>query len=363
MQNSEPVRIGIIGAAFRAQYFIRLALRFPGELELVGVVARREETRREVAEQWRVPVYATPEELLEGGSPEFVVTSVSWDANPGLIEAVVSRGVAVLSETPPASDLEGLRHLWERVGDSGLVQVAEQYMRLPTHAARLAAVRRGLVGELSSVHISSTHLYHAASIIRTFLGVGFEAASVSARSFTGPLVNPADRGGWTHDLTARQATTTIATLEFESGRSAVYDYTDNQSRNRLRSRRLLLRGSTGEISNDRLVRIVDAETILESRIERRQSGYELDLEGFDTAHLSLDGEVLWRNPFVGMRFNDEEIALSSMLLETAEWVRGFGPAPYPLAQAAQDHALGLAIERSAAEQTIVTTALVNWSRS
>lgn len=363
MQNSEPVRVGIIGAAWRGQYFLQLARRFPRELELVGVVARREEVRREVAERWNVPVYASAEELISAAAPEFVVTSVSWDANPAQIEAAVSRGVAVLSETPPAPDLSGLRRLWERVGPSGLVQVAEQYMHMPTHAARLAAVRRGLIGELSSVQVSSTHLYHAASIIRSFLGVGFEPATVSARKFTGPLVNPSDRGGWTHDLEPRMATTTIGTLEFESGRSALYDFTDNQSRNHLRSRRLVLRGSTGEISNDRLVRIVDAETILESRIERHQSGYELDHEGFDTAHLSLNGEVLWRNPFFGLRFNDEDIAMSSILLATAEWIRGFGPAPYPLAEAAQDHLLGLAIERSAAEQSMVTTAAEAWSLS
>ncbi|WP_334173123.1 Gfo/Idh/MocA family protein [Sinomonas sp.] len=361
MASTGRLRVGVIGAAWRGQYFLKLIARFPEVMECIGVVARRESARQEVAERWGVAAFETAEQLLDVGKPDFVVTSVSWAANPSIVKESVARGVPVLSETPPAPDLESLRELWSAVGPSGLVQVAEQYALMPTHAARLAAGHAGIIGEISSVQISSTHLYHAASLARRYLGVGFESATVSARRFAGPLVNPSDRSGWTHDLVPRQATTTIATLEFDSGRSAVYDFTDNQSRNHLRARRLLLRGSMGEIIDDRVVRLVDAETILESRISRHQTGYELDHEGFDTAHLSLDGTVLWRNPFFGQRFNDEDVAMSATLLAMAEWVRGVGPAPYPLAEAAQDQLIGLAIEESADQQRLVTTSQEAWT--
>lgn len=355
------LRIGVIGGGWRGQYFVKLARLFPEELECVGVVARRDNIRRELADRWRIPVVASQAELIEKFRLDFVVTCVSWESNPRVIEEAVSHGLPVLAETPPAPDLEGLRRLWERVGTSGLVQVAEQYCHMPTHAARLTAVRQGIIGELGSVQISSTHLYHAVSLIRRYLNIGFEPASVSARRFTAPLIQPSDRSGWTHETVPRQATTTIATIEFAGGRSALYDFTENQSRNHLRSRRLLLRGSHGEINDDRVIRWADAETIIESRIVRRQSGYELDHEGFDTAHLSLDGGVLWRNPFFGHRLNDEDIAMSTALVGMARWVRGEAPPPYPLAEAAQDHLIGLAIEQSADEGRLVTSETEGWA--
>ena len=84
----------------------------------------------------------------------------------------VGSGVPVLAETPPAPDVEGLRALWHDVGASGLVQVAEQYLMLPSHAARLALVRSGAIGRPTQVQVSSTHQYHALSLVRGYLGVG-----------------------------------------------------------------------------------------------------------------------------------------------------------------------------------------------
>ena len=56
--------------------------------------------------------------------------------------ALVESGVHVLSETPPAPDLDGLRKLWVQVGGRDLVQVAEQYLLMPGHAARRELVTR-----------------------------------------------------------------------------------------------------------------------------------------------------------------------------------------------------------------------------
>ena len=51
-----------------------------------------------------------------------------------------------------------------------------------------------------------------------------------------------------------------------------------------------------------------------SPLVRRQTGYDLDLDGFDTDHVTLGDDVLWRNPFPGLRLNDDEIAMSDLLL-------------------------------------------------
>jgi hypothetical protein len=142
----------------------------------------------------------------------------------------------------------------------------------------------------------------------------------------------------------------------------LYDFTDNQWWNPLRTRRIVVRGSGGELVDDRIVRLVDARTPVESSLRRRQVGRDLNLEGADLDHISLDGQVIYRNPFFGARLSDEDIAIASILEATGRWARGEAPGPYPLAQACQDHLLSLAIEESVRTDQPVRTDHEAWSQ-
>lgn len=267
----------------------------------------------------------------------------------------------MLAETPPAPDLEGLRRLWDHVGGSGLVQVAEQYLLMPSHAARAAVVASGAIGTPTQAQVSSTHQYHAISMMRGLLGADRGPVTVRAVKLSAPLVDPLVRSGWTDDPEPKPAVTTIATVDFGDGRSGLYDFTDNQWHNQLRFRRLLVRGSAGELRDDEVVRMVAPRTVVRTPLVRRQLGYDLDLDGFDTDHITFGDAVMYRNPYPGRRWMDEEIAIGTLLEATGAWVRGEGPEPYPLAEGAQDHLIALAIEESAASDQPVTTDREAWA--
>ena len=351
---------GVIGSGWRSAFFLRIARAAPDRFRPTGVVTRSAERGAEITARWGVPAFRSVAELLDAEAPDFVIASVPWAAMPDATREVVGLGACVLAETPPAPDLPGLRALWADVGGSGLVQVAEQYLLMPGHAARLAVVKDGVVGEPTSVQVSSTHLYHAVSMIRGLLGVGFEPAVVSARSFTAPLADPLSPDGWSGDSTPKDIATTLATLDF-GGRMGLYDFTDNQWWNPLRSRRIVIRGSNGELVDDRLVRLVDPTTPVESRLVRRQTGIDLNLEGFDLDHISLDGRVVYRNPFKGSRLSEDDIAVAALLEKAGAWARDEGPEPYPLAEGLQDHLISVAIEEALATGRDVTTTTEPWA--
>jgi predicted dehydrogenase len=323
----------------------------PDRFRVVGVVSRS----RDAFEG--VPVVRTIEELPRC---DFVIVSVPWAVTPEATRELVARGVRVLAETPPAPNLDGLRALWRDVGASGLVQVAEQYLLMPGHAARLAAVRDGAIGAPTSVQVSSTHLYHAVSLIRGLLGVGFEPATVTARGFTAPLADPLAFDGWRGDAEPAPRQTTLATLDFD-GRMGLYDFTDNQWWNPLRARRIVVRGSLGELVDDALVRLVDARSPVSSRLSYRRLGIDLNLEGVDLDHISLDGRVLWRNPFPGARFSEDDLAVAVLLERVGAWARDEGPAPYPLAEGLQDHLLSVAIGDALASGNDVRVGVEAWA--
>jgi predicted dehydrogenase len=342
----------IIGTGWRSAFFCRLARMAPEHFHVVGVVSRSRD------EFEGVPVFRTVDELP---SADFVIASVPWAVMPDATRELVARGIRVLAETPPAPDLDGLRALWADVGDRGLVQVAEQYLLMPAHAARLAAVRDGAIGAPTSVQVSSTHLYHAVSMIRGLLGVGFEPATVTARAFTAPLADPLSFDGWHGDAEPRPKQTTLATLDFAAAGMGLYDFTDNQWWNPLRARRIVVRGSTGELVDDALVRLVDPHTAVESHLIYRRTGFDLNLEGSDLDHISLDGRVLWRNPFLGARFSEDDLGVAILLQRVGAWARGEGPQPYPLAQGLQDHRLSVAIGEALESGNDVEVGVEAWA--
>jgi predicted dehydrogenase len=334
----------VVGAGFRAAAYPRLAACLD-DVSCVGVVAR-------TPRRWPVPVFTSLDECLAAARPDFLVTALPWTVNPGVLGQAVERGVPVLSETPPAADLAGLRELWAAVGASGLVQIAEQYLLMPTHAARAALVRAGAIGAPTQVQVSSTQLYHAVSLIRGLLGAGRGPVTVRASRHVAALADPLDRAGWTDDDSPKPATTTIAMLDFGAGRSGLYDFTDHQTRNQLRFRRILVRGSHGELRDDEIVRLAAPRTVVRSPLVRDPGNQ----------HITCGAEVLFRNPYPGRRWNDDEIATAALLQATAAWVRGAGPPPYPLAEGAHDHQAGLAIEEAADTGRTVTTTTEPWTR-
>ncbi len=359
-----PLRLAIVGSGWRAEFFRRMAHLLPERFELTGVVSRTAERGAEVGAAWGVPTHRSVGDLLAAGRPELVVVSVPWAVTPVVTTELVDAGVPVLAETPPAPDGDGLLALWSRVGASGLVQVAEHSPWLPAHQARAALVDDGVVGRATQVQISSTHRYHAVSVIRRLLRAEvdpFGPVTVMARRFEAPLVDPRDRAGWTGATEPRPAGTVLATLDLGGGRSALYDFSDNQWHNPLRVDRLLVRGSHGEVLDDRVTRWVDPRTVVTSPIVRTQGGINQDMDGFDLEHLAFEGRVVFRNRFVGARLADDDIAVAELLDRSRAWVRDEGEPPYPLAEGAQDHLVAMAIEEAATTGADATTPRAPWS--
>ena len=116
VRSEGPVRFGIVGSGWRAEFFARLAALLPERLTLVGAAVRRPGAGRDGRPALERARYLSPEELIAKQRPGFVVACVPWPVNPVVIGTLVAAGTPVLAETPPAPDAAGLRALWERVG-------------------------------------------------------------------------------------------------------------------------------------------------------------------------------------------------------------------------------------------------------
>lgn len=353
------ITFGIVGGGWRAEFFIRIARALPERFYVSGVVIRNEEKGRAFEEQWGVPTFRSTEDLLKQTTPSFVVLSVPVSQTPELIKQLVRQGVPVLSETPPAADLEQLNQLYQDIGPDARVQVAEQYAFQPLHAARIAIVQSGLLGTVNQAQVSAAHGYHGISIMRSLLGIRFEDAQIRGFGFSSPIISGPNREGDPTQEKTSISNQVIAHLAF-GDKLGVFDFTGDQYFSWIRSERVLVRGNKGEINNTRLAYLQDFRTPIQLELRRLNAGENGNLEGYYHKGILAGDKWVYRNPFQPGRLSDDEIAIATCLQKMSDYVQG-GPSFYSLAEAAQDHYLGMMITQAVKSGETVETTKQSWA--
>lgn len=344
MVESEPARIGIIGGGWRTGAYVTAAAADPSRYCLETALVRRDDAARELERRWPGVRATTSEEEFYRHRLDYVIVCVSRDAAAGFSARAVARNIPVLCETPPAADLERSIRLYRELG-SAPIQVAEQYQFQPHHAARLALVAEGTVGTPIHARISAAHDYHAVSLMRGILNVGFADAVITAATLDDTVVATAGRQGWSTDAGTRTTQRITARLDFGHV-VGDYDFSDEQYRSPLRSRHVSIRGTAGEITDDLVRCLAGPEQPVTVPILRQQTGLDGDLEGYFLRGLTAGGRYVYRNPLAPARLSDDEIAVGTVLLKMNEYAHGGAPF-YGLADASQDHYLGLIIHEAA----------------
>ena len=347
-------RFAIVGAGWRAEFFLRIAAVLP-QFEVTGVLTTNAE-RAAMVRSFGVAV-ATDYTTLLAAKPDFVVASPSYNAVAEVIETLVDYDVAVLAETPPAPDLARLNALWQ-TAKKGRVQVAEQYLFQPEHAARLAIIASGVLGNVSHAQVSCAHGYHATSLIRHYLSLNFEPATIRAMRHKTPAMAGPGRGGPPTEATLVEATQTVATLDF-GDKWALFDFAGEQYFSWIRNHRLLVRGERGEIQKDSVSYLLDHRTPVNLSFQRWDTGHGGNLEGYSHQGITLGSEWVYRNQFFDASLSDDEIAVATCLQKMGDYVRD-GASFYSLAEAMQDTYLALCIEEAVVSGQPVTTARQAW---
>jgi predicted dehydrogenase len=338
---TSPIRFGIVGSGWRSEFFLRIARARPDLFEVTGLCGRDHSKAQRVAAVGKTQAYASWRELVDKTGPDFVVSSVSWAAAPEIMRDLVAAGMPVLSETPPAPDVKGLSALWRKLGASAPVQVAEQYAFQPHHSARLSFVYGGKLGDISQVQMSVAHGYHGLNLMRRFLGIGFETATITAKRFRSPVIAGADRSGPPRAETRKQADQDLAWFDF-GGKLGVFDFTAEQYFSYIRDQRLLVRGERGELFNDSAVYLADAATPIRVYFTRHEGGSGGNLEGKYLKGIQAGEHWLYRNVFAPAALPDDELAIATCLTLMHSFVKT-GQGFYGLAEACQDTYLSFAL--------------------
>lgn len=353
------IELSVVGAGWRAEYFLRIAQALPELFAVRSVVARSAARADRLRSVFGVRVLDGVDALLRSGPGDAAVVVLPAAAAPDVTTTLVKAGTPVLTETPPAPDVLAMHDLWAVLGGDAPVLVAEQYRFQPHHAARLALAASGVIGPVGYARVSVAHGYHATSLIRLALAAGMESPLVRAVAHPDPVARLHGRDDWHDEVVVRPGTNTIATLDF-GDRMGVYEFAGEQYLSPIRGRHLTLRGERGEIADDAVAYVRGPRDVVRTRIARDDTGHDGDLAGSFLRGLDCDGGRVWANPFGPARLSDDELAGAAVLAELAEFVRT-GAGGYGLAEAAQDQYLAALVDEAAATDAAVRAEPQPWA--
>ena len=355
----KPITFAVIGASgWRGQFFLRIARELPEQFRVTGLMSRDAATAQQLTRDWNVPAFSDLDGLLQE-RPQFVVISVPWAASPVLLNELSARKMPVLAETPPAPDIAGLTALHQLTQSGARIQVAEQLQFRPLHAARIALAQSGRLGRVSQAQVSVAHGYHGINLLRRYLNVDFENATITARSFESPIVKGAGREGPPQAEEIIAASQTLATFDW-GDRLGLFDFSGSQYFGWIRASRTLVRGERGEITDKKLRLLTDFQTPIAIDLVRRDAGHEDDLRPLHHEGITLGDEWIYRNPFAPGRLSDDEIAIATCLQKMGEYVED-GPDFYSLAEASQDHYLSILMGQAVKSGQAVQSNSQVWS--
>lgn len=326
------IKYGILGAGWRSEFYLKIAALMPDTFKVSGIYIRNKQKREEFSQKYNVKILASLEELLKTDY-DFIVSCVNKAEICNTVRELAGKNIPLLTETPIGTSNKEIDDFLAEIKPDWRVQVAEQFHFSPRNMAIKSVIESGILGEVNQVQISCCHDYHAASLIRFFLDTKDEMPEVSSFTLPDSVTRYNSRRGLLEEPQIVTAEEKIVILRFKN-KTALYDFNYEQYFSDIRSNRIIIKGTKGEIVNDRCTYLKDG--LPHSFTFKRNSyGTNENLDGYTLVNITAEGEVLYTNPFKMARLSDEEIAIATCLLNMKKYLETGVPF-YTLREAATD---------------------------
>ena len=332
----------IIGAGWRALYYVRIAKAMPDIFCLDAVYCRTQEKADKIAREYQIHTTTSNEECA-AYKPDFAVIAVNKAEICNVAVEWMDRGITVLSETPAALDIEALKKLYGYYKAGKKQVVAEQYREYPSNKAALRLIGSGIIGDVNCMNISLAHEYHGVSLMRAYLGIRpDENFTVSGKMYEFPTTETLTRYEQFTDGRVANKKRCVAAFEYDCGKTAWYDFDSEQYRSPIRKNTVKVQGIRGEMIDDRIYYLDknnkgQADQIITGfHITRTDNPNPNLSEIYEVEKISCVGKVLYE-PQWGLRgLSEDETAVATLMIKTALYNRDEAPAPYSVEDAIAD---------------------------
>jgi hypothetical protein len=335
---SRKIKTCFIGFGKRTKLFYAPILKkLENNFELRGFTKKTQNNADDIKKDYQIDFYESIEALLEKTTPDLLILSVPSSEILNILNKLKSSNCVIFVDTPFYWAMEELNNL--------NILVSEQWPHLPIEQFKKRLIESGSLGEVFyAENESRTFEYHAIAQLRNYFSKDKKISKITGSSLSRPgenwlfgVVKHNDNTGYSYKFSyfvkkcpfrTHQALKTYLTKG--SIVSGCLDEKGNDYEIFKISQEL--NGKTSHFNAE--VKRNDSE--VENKNNSSHSGEDYrELESI-SCELQENKKVTWNNPFVGLKFNDQEIAIATLLTNAKDFVINQKPLCYSAKTAAED---------------------------
>ncbi len=313
-------KITIVGFGWRGQQYLRVCKELEQFFEVVLIVVRNLSQIDKIKKIYDGVVTDRLNDISKY-SVDFVISCVPPNQNYEVLNQIFYYGIPVLCETPIC---DNIHQDMVRIKDCAIkrnakLQIAEQYIFSPYYQACKAIVSNGLLGEINVLEIYGLHDYHAIAMMRFLLGIRVRKLEIRGHRSKHKLVVTDSKRGIVESGKKISTFEDIAVMTVNDSVNVIYNYTRGQYFSGIRNKRLLIKGSSGELDDNNISYVNKKNEVIRTSITRHDYGIYSN-HGWGHYGFSCGDEYIYKNCIYELRLNDDEIAISHVLLYMCKYI-------------------------------------------
>lgn len=303
-------RFIIIGTGWRAAFYYRIIKALPNLFSLSCFVTTKEERVKDVEKQYNSKCYSNLDDALKEDH-DGVILAVKKDDFMYYFRELANRNESALVETTFTQLTNEEREECLSLSKGKYIQTAEQYPYWPLYESLINI--KDIIGPISYINLSSLHQHHASSIARKVLDISdVDALKIRKNEHTFNMIKTSSRLGRTTEGVSESYRRVIAEITTPDNKLFFYDFCTNLYHSKISFNSISIKGERGTILDNNIKYLSKDNEVLSDALVYHRDG-EGDNSPLSLSHVTFAGKVVYRNPFKGIAFNDDEIALAKVM--------------------------------------------------
>jgi len=339
--SKKKIKTCFIGLGKRARtFYIPILQKLNEEFELTGFTKKTNLRAKEIEQQYNIRFFNSIRSMVENNPSELIIVCVPSTEVPKVVNELQNVNATIFIDTPVYWDVNQTSKL--------NILASEQWPFLPIEQFKKLLIDSGELGDVFySENDSRTFEYHGIAQLRNYFHSKKQISKITGSMLFRPeeqwnfgVVRYSDNTGFLYKFsyfTKKSSFRTHQALKIYCTKGSIISGCLHEKGNDYEIFKI------SKAVNDNAEHCNAIVKRSEKTITNKDTSYHSGTNYYEIESISCefsnDKKIIWQNPFLGKGFNDQEIAIATLLTNARNVSQGTSEALYPAYKSYQDYVI------------------------